>query len=198
MPIYKSGGKKDGLQRYRVRVAVTNAEGHTRQIERVAYGLEAAKLTEIELLQERKSPTARAITLNALADEWEKSRLKSVRETSRAKDRQYLKHHILPYLGEQRIDHLGTKALQEWKNQLDNTTLALRTKNLAYSTLNAALNYAVRMEYLPTNPLTKLGRFRDALAEPHHEMQYYTPEEFRLFIAAAKAAAPPQAQKISP
>lgn len=189
MPIYKSGGKKDGLQRYRVRVALTDAEGHTRQIERVAYGLENAKLTETELLREKKSPVSKMLTVRALAEEWERARIKSVRETSRTKDRQYMNHHILPYLGDTRIDRLSGKTLQEWKNSLETTNLALRTKNLAYSTLNAALNYAVRMEYIPTNPLGKVGRFRDATADYTKTIAYYTPDEFHQFISAAKSSA---------
>lgn len=189
MPIYKAGGKKDGLQRYRVRVAITDSNGKTRQKERVAYGLEQAKLVETELLRAKKLPGGKSITVTALVDEWMDSRQKSIRETSRAKDRQYMNHHILPYIGQQRLDKLNTKVLQGWKNALDDTALSLRTKNLAYSTLNAAINYAVRIEYIPSNPLSKLGRFQDATADYTKKIDYYTPEEFHLFIAAAKQAA---------
>lgn len=43
MPIYKMEGKKDGLQKYRVRVNYTDREGKNKQLDRVAYGKEAAK-----------------------------------------------------------------------------------------------------------------------------------------------------------
>ncbi len=55
MPIYKmtdEKGKnirKDGLQKYRVRVNYTDALGKPRQITRVAYGSDAAKALEMQL-----------------------------------------------------------------------------------------------------------------------------------------------------
>lgn len=43
MPIYKMDGKKDGLQKYRVRINFTDSSGKSKQIDRVAYGKEVAK-----------------------------------------------------------------------------------------------------------------------------------------------------------
>lgn len=121
MPIYKSGGKKDGLQRYRVRVALTDAEGHARQIERVAYGLENAKAIECELIADKRQIAAGStITLAELTAEYNQSRLKSVRETSRAKNIQVQNKYILPMLGEQRIDRLPPPCCKSGKIHLRN------------------------------------------------------------------------------
>ena len=49
MPIYKMDGKKDGLQKYRVRINYVDNAGKSRQIDRVAYGKEAAKDLERQL-----------------------------------------------------------------------------------------------------------------------------------------------------
>lgn len=190
MPIYKSGGKKDGLQRYRIRVTVTDASGKTRQIERVAYGLENAKNIEQELQADKNRQTGgRTPTLNDLAAEFNASRLKSVRETTRAKNIQAQNSYILPILGENRINRLPPSLLQQWKNELDNTDLSLLTKQRIYGELRALLNFAVKMDYIPTNPLTKVGNFRDALAAPCHKINFYTPDEFHRFINAARCAA---------
>lgn len=190
MPIYKSGGKKDGLQRYRVRVALTDAEGHGRQIERVAYGLENAKALECELIADKRQIAAGStITLAELTAEYNQSRLKSVRETSRAKNIQVQNKYILPMLGEQRIDRLPPTLLQKWKNSLEERDLALRTRQRIYGELRSLLNFAVKMDYIPSNPLLKVGNFRDALAAPQHKINYYTADEFHLFIAAARKAA---------
>lgn len=43
MPIYKMDGKKDGLQKYRVKNYFTDSSGKSKQIDRVAYGKEVAK-----------------------------------------------------------------------------------------------------------------------------------------------------------
>ena len=66
--------------------------------------------------------------------------------------------------------------------------LSLNTKKLVYSELRAMLNYAVKMEYMPVNPLKKVGNFTDS-AGIKKEMQYYTATEFRQFISAAEGFA---------
>ena len=50
------------------------------------------------------------------------------------------------------------------------------------------LNYAVKLEYLPKNPLFKVGNFKDVLATKN-EVGFYTPDEFRAFITVAKECA---------
>ena len=57
MPIYKMTDKngknirKDGLQKYRVRVNYTDSFGKSHQIDRVVFGAEAAKQLELQLTQ---------------------------------------------------------------------------------------------------------------------------------------------------
>ena len=57
MPIYKMTDKngknirKDGLQKYRVRVNYTDSFGKPHQIDRVTFGAETAKQLEIQLTQ---------------------------------------------------------------------------------------------------------------------------------------------------
>ena len=61
MPIYKMQGKKDGLQKYRVRINYTDRSGKPHQLDRVAYGAEAAKELERQLSAEYsgKAPAPR-------------------------------------------------------------------------------------------------------------------------------------------
>lgn len=55
MPIYKMTDKngknirKDGLQKYRVRINYTDSFGKSHQIDRVAFGAETAKQLELQL-----------------------------------------------------------------------------------------------------------------------------------------------------
>ena len=49
MPIYKTGDKKDGLTKYKVRVNYTDDSGKAHSLTRVAYGLDAAKMLEAQL-----------------------------------------------------------------------------------------------------------------------------------------------------
>lgn len=50
MPIYKMKGKKEGKQKYRVRINYIDSLGNAKQMDRVAYGLDEAKQLERELI----------------------------------------------------------------------------------------------------------------------------------------------------
>ncbi len=64
---------------------------------------------------------------------------------------------------------------------------SLATKQDAYKVFAAMLNYAVKMEYIPKNPLTVLGNFKDAenFEKPADKLHYYTPEQFLKYLAVA-------------
>jgi len=54
MPIYKANGKKDGLQKYNVRVNYISDSGEPKQLTRTAYGNDNAKTLEMQLINEIK------------------------------------------------------------------------------------------------------------------------------------------------
>ena len=94
-------------------------------------------------------------------------------------------------MGDVRLDRLTQPVLAGWKNDIAASKLSIRTKQNAYATFSALLNYAVKMEYIPKNPLTVLGNFKDAetVDKPEEKLQYYTSEQFQKFIAMAKEKA---------
>ena len=52
------------------------------------------------------------------------------------------------------------------------------------------LNYAVKMGYLPQNPIVLVGNFKDAYASAQKEvLYYYTADEFKRYIAVARKTA---------
>lgn len=56
MPIYKVGNiKKDDLQKYQIKVNYKDDSGNYRQLCRIAYGQEEAKLLEMKLLSDIKT-----------------------------------------------------------------------------------------------------------------------------------------------
>ena len=195
MPIYKMTGTRDGKQKYRVRINYKDASGKNRQIDRVAYGNQEAKELERTLLHQIKSEApARRLTLRDIYEEYIRAKAPEVRETSLQKTRTVLEHHILPVLGDVSLSKLSVRALQDWKSYLEDKTvtaksgeeqpLSLRTKQNVYGELRAFLNYAVKMDYLPKNPLMRVGNFKDPNTL-HKEMDFYTADEFRAFIAKA-------------
>lgn len=188
MPIYKMDGKKDGRQQYRVRINYTDQNGNPKQIDRVAYGSAEAKDLERKLLQEiKEKPLSSGMTVQQLYDEYIAVKKHEVRETTLDKSTRNLSLHVLPHIGKIKLDKLNTKALQGWKTTIAEKDLTIRTKKNIYSEFRAMLNYAVKMEYLPKNPIISVGNFKEAYFEVKQDkLQYYTPEQFKKYIASAR------------
>lgn len=190
MPIYKMTGKRDGLQQYRVRINYMDANGKPRQIDRIAYGKDSAKQLEAQLIAEtkEKAPTAR-LTVEALYNDYIAAKTQEVRATTLAKSREVLELHILPRIGGVKLENLTPQRLQNWKNEIGALDFTLTTKRNIYKELNSMLNWAVRLERIPRNPLKSVGTFADVYFEqPAEALHYYTADEYRRFSAAARAA----------
>lgn len=200
MPIYKADGSKNGKQRYRVQINYQDSYGKNRQTSRITYGLQEAKALERILAVElKKRPVESRITLSALFEEYKASSINRVKESTLNKTAQWVRLYVIPKLGSTPLDDLTVPMLQHWKNSVESTTvkkspksipkkLSLQTKQGIYGAFRAVLNYAVRMEYIPANPLLKVGNFKDA-ESIRKEMQYYTADEFKQFISEAKKTA---------
>lgn len=189
MPIYKTDIRKDGKQQYRVRVNYTTNDGKHKQIERTAYGLAEAKDIETKLLNEYVGTTSgnTKMTVRELYDEYIEVKKYEVRQSTFEKSNRELRMYVLPYLGNERIDKLNSKILQQWKIEIDKKPLSITTKKNKYKTLRALLNYAVKMEYLSKNPLLTVGNFKDVYFKPTDEkIHYYTEAQFTKYIKAAE------------
>lgn len=189
MPINKVSGKKYGLQKYRVRVNYQDDMGNYKQIERTAYGIDHAKMLELQLsLDVKEQPSVMKQTLNQLYHEYIAVKKYEVRETSLDKMQSILHQHILPHLGTVQLQKLSLTHLQNWKTCMEQHELSLKTKQHIFSEFRTMLNYAVKMQYLSSNPLTRLGNFKNPTEQPK-QMDFYTADEFQRYIAAAKHCA---------
>ena len=186
MPIYKMDGRRDGKQKYRVRINYTDIHGKPRQTDRIAYGADEAKILELKLLQDikRESPAA-SITLNDLFKEYCKVRKNELRESTLNKICRNYDLYIKPFFGDSRLKKINVKNLILWKAEIDDKKLAVKTKKTIYSILHSLLDYAEKAEYLPKNPLDKIGNFKNT-CEIKKEMDFYTPDEFSKFIVSAR------------
>ena len=188
--------KKDGKQKYRVRINYTDNNGTNKQIERTAYGADEAKQIELELTHQVKEATpAEKITVNNLYSQYIAAKKHEVRETSLNKSIDILNRHVLPYLGDCKLNKLNVQNLQLWKNKIESLGLGITMRKNIYSEFRALLYFGVKLEYLSNNPLLKVGNFKAPL-EKHKEMLYYTPEEFKLFISIAHDVAEKSEQLI--
>lgn len=194
MPIYKMDGSKDGKQKYRVRVNITDNMGNHRQIDRVAYGKSEAKELERKLTLETKeqSPTVR-MTVNDLCKEYLNNSKNELRESTVDKARTNIKIYVQDICGNKSLSNLTIPFFQDWKNKIEEyqspktgKSLSLTTKQKIYSCFRAVINYGVKMCYIPVNNLIKLGNFKDSNSViTKKEMDFYTPEEYKKFSKAA-------------
>ena len=173
MPIYKTDKKKNGKQQYRVIVCYTDNFGKAHNVERTAYGLSDAKATESVLRNEIKNkPLSSRMTVQQLYEEYIKIKRQEVRETTLNRTISNLNQHILPYFKDIKLQKLCNKALlQEWKVEIGNRDISIRTKKNIFSEFRTMLNYAVKMEYLPNNPLSAIGNFKDVFFEDSLSIQ---------------------------
>lgn len=191
MPINKIDKKKNGLQGYRVRVNYTDASGKARQIERTAYGLAEANALEQALIAEykEKRTASSRLTVRELFEQYEEYHSHETRKTSHDSAMKNLRLRVLPTMSDYRLDRLTQPVLAKWKNELAaDEKLSISTKRNAYKVFVAMLNYAVKMENLAKNPLSSLGNFKapEEIEKPADTLHYYTPEQFRAYIAVAK------------
>lgn len=195
MPIYpvekadKTGKKKkvtkDGKQKYIVRINYADQFGKAKQLSRVAYGAEEAKQLERELEAELKKqkPTAR-LTLRKLFDEYMLSKKNEVRATTLNNSRKLLQRYVIDAHGDDSLSKLNVVLAQRWKQEVEVYDIGIVTKQHIYSEFRALLNYAVKLEYIPKNPLTIAGNFKAPISEKK-EMLFYTPEEWLKYKKAA-------------
>lgn len=186
MPIYKMEGKKNGLQKYRVRVNFTNAQGKADSVERVAYGYEDAKEKEAKLLKDiKETPPAKRMTVGDLYDEYIEWQETNVRKSTLRGNKSLYEHYIEPYLKDKKIADITVDMLRDWKIAIDKLSISTAMKQHAYAQLRGLLNYAVKFNKIPNHPLGKIGNFSDS-NEIKKEMDFYTPEEFKKFIMSAR------------
>ena len=197
MPLYKINGKKDGLQGYNVRVNYRDDSGEKRQLTRTVYGLEQARESERRLsneVQTKEAIPGKKMTVQTLLDEYMAVKQPEVRETTIAKNKSNFDYYILPMFKNIRIDKVTVAMLQKWKLSMEKKGLSLNTKKQAFSDFRAMFNYAIRLEYLSKNPISKIGNFKDNKTI-QQEMNFYTAEEFTKFSSTAKILAEEQREK---
>lgn len=189
MPIYKTSVKKDGLQQYRVRINYTDSFGKAHSLTRHAYGLAEAKQMEQDIIREycTEKPAVTRMTVQQLYNEYILAKENEVRATSLVPIKNCLAKGALPYLADKQLDKLTVPALQSWKNDIAMIDVSISTKQNYYAELRQMLNYAVKMGYIPKNNLTIVGNFKkDTQALPKEELHFYTPDQFKKFIAVAR------------
>jgi len=171
-----------------VRINYIDDSGHAKQLTRIAYGSDSAKNLELSLYDKLKNKgemTTQKMTTQELYDEYIEVKAYELRKTTITRIKEIYDCYISPIFKNYHIDKIRTETVKDWKMSMEKKNLALNTKKMAFIYFNSMINYAIKMEYLQKNPLSKVGNFKATLnIKP--KMNIYTPEEFKKFITSAK------------
>jgi integrase len=108
------------------------------------------------------------------------------KESSQKDIRSRLLNHIVPHLGSKRVNDLDPYDVLRWQQSL--TAFSFTYRKILRSQLNAVLRYGEKYHNL-RNIMPKVDTLRDP-ERIQKEMQVWTPDEFKLFIAALEEFSP--------
>ena len=186
MPIYKTKEKRDGLSKYRVRINYIDDSGKNRSLTRIAYGLTAAKELEAKLNKNKNEQVHSNMMLQDLIELYFEFKQIDVRESTLKKAKGITYKYIYPL--DIRVNRLSVRRLNEWKLSIGNLPLSHTMKKNIYGQFRSILNWAVSKEYLKSNPLNKVGNFRNPY-KGKDVIQFYTPNEFKRYIVYVREIA---------
>lgn len=186
MPIYKTKEKRDGLSKYRVRINYIDDSGKNRSLTRIAYGLAAAKELEAKLSRNKNEQVHSNMMLQDLIELYFEFKQIDVRESTLKKAKGITYKYIYPL--DIRLNKLSVRRLNEWKLSIGNLPLSHTMKKNIYGQFRSILNWAVSKEYLKSNPLNKVGNFKNPY-KGKDVIQFYTPDEFKRYIVCVREIA---------
>lgn len=164
MATIRHQGQRNGKDTWLIRVAIDGKQvgrtftGTRRQAERAAYELESARDSG-EPIRQSKQSVADYLT------EWlETYHRPEVSKVTYAADCARVKLHILPTIGDKRLDALHTMACQRLVNGLA-TKGYTRTAVMVYGVLSKSLRQAKRLGLIVRNPMEDVVKPRDRAVE---------------------------------
>ncbi len=128
------------------------------------------------------------MTVAQLASHWLKHyAVNHKAESSVVRDRQFLKHQILPYLGSKDLSSLSPREIEFWLTTIrDDQELSVKTCNNALGLLRKMLNDAVRWQFVACNPASSVRPFRVV----QKDFEFWTMDESRCVLSYARVHEP--------
>lgn len=111
-------------------------------------------------------------------DDYQAMYKKTRKESTVNKMNGIIRLYIRPFFGKKRIQDINNKDISRFHLFLLEK-LATSTSKAVHKDLSAILNYAVRMEYINSNPAREVGNIK---ANENRKVDYWTLEEFQTFL----------------
>lgn len=146
----------------------------------------AAKRKQAELLanaNKGQQADPNRMVVRELMLEWlEGESRRKVRPTTLEDYEAQVRLHVLPALGNARVQSLTTPILQRYYDGLLAAGKSRRLAQVALQRMRSALSYAVHMQYVPYNAATEVR----VLAPERKEMKVWAPEQAGRFLDVAR------------
>lgn len=182
MPTYKYI-LKDGSERYYAKFYYTNWKRERKQeFKRGFRRQKDAKAYEIDFLA--KLATNPTVPFEILAEKYlENCKNKALKITTLSNKEYLIRKHILPIFKDKPIGDIDAYMIAEWQKSLYKSSEAYAPTYIhnINNLLKYIFDYAAKIYKLPSNPVRICGSIGKARND---HMDYWTPEEFNLFINA--------------
>ena len=182
-PIYKNGNHG-----YIVKINYTDeSTGEYKQILRCNKYTRTktdAKQYELELLAKVNDNThIEQLTFEELYYKFKAERSTEIKKNTMAYYENVIPSYVFPMFQHMRIDKITKEKIIKWKRWLqeehDFKTIYLNNIVTCFSTI---MNYAVKFYDLKDNPIKKVGKFKEPEKVVEDKIDYWTYDEFKVFI----------------
>lgn len=132
------------------------------------------------------------ITFSELFKHYVNYNKNEMKESSLQAYAERIQAHVLPYLGEMKINELSNKTISDFKDYLSKKTYIRKGKQIPYShkykstifeSLVHLINYGIRFFNINSNVASRIGNFKNK-SEINKEMSFWTKKEFDQFISS--------------
>lgn len=172
--------KKNGTTAYRFRIYIGVIDGKKKYIKRSGFtSKKIAKQALMNLQQEIENPESKSTMLfHELTNLWLNNYEKTVQSSTYLKTKRNIENHILPSLGNYPIKDLTPLIIQKYA---DEWAVKLKYSSKIVGTVRNILNYAVKFQYIPSNP-------SDPVTTPkikktiNKKKDYYNKDELKEFM----------------
>lgn len=178
MPVYKD--EKRGTYYFVTRINGKQVKRRGFQSSKEAKLAEAKMLLEAENNDEKNKINEDKISFTEVANEYLKWYQKRRKNSSYTKISSIVNTHLIPRFKNKRLSSIRNKDITDLQNDLIESGAAVSHIKKIHTTLSAIFNFAIKQEYIETNPASTVGNID---LKEEKKMDYWTLEEFKRFIS---------------
>lgn len=182
MAVFKEYKKKDGTKAWQFQAYLGIDEVTGKEVRTTRRGFSSKKeaqqtLNSLVVDFEKNGLQKVKITLfNEVYEMWFDSYKNTVKESTWIATERYFKLHILPVLGESRVDKIDMKACQKAVNKWAKDLIVFKTVT-QYAT--KVMDYAINLELIAANPFAKVIRPVKTKECEEPKIKFYTLDELK-------------------